>query len=59
MEPSTENEKAGRVDNVVFPCGNVVIGDDLFIYYGAADTDTCVATVKLADLVDYAKSCRL
>jgi predicted GH43/DUF377 family glycosyl hydrolase len=59
MEPSTENEKVGRVDNVVFPCGNVVIGDDLFIYYGAADTDTCVATVKLADLVDYAKSCRL
>jgi beta-1,2-mannobiose phosphorylase / 1,2-beta-oligomannan phosphorylase len=53
LEPETEEECKGLVDNVVFPCGNVVIGDTLFVYYGAADTCCCVATAKLGELVDY------
>ena len=35
------------------PCGNVVIKDTLFVYYGGADTVCGVATAKLQDVVDY------
>lgn len=53
MEPEERFELEGAVNRVVFPCGNVVIGDTLFVYYGAADSVCCVATCKLQDLVDY------
>ncbi|MFH0953341.1 MAG: glycosidase [Verrucomicrobiota bacterium] len=56
LEPETECERNGLVNNVVFPCGNVVIGDTLFVYYGAADKYCCVATAPLAQLVDYVMS---
>lgn len=52
LEPERSYERAGLVPNVVFPCGNVVIGDRLFVYYGGADTCCCVATVGLRELVD-------
>lgn len=53
LEPEASFELEGAVNRVVFPCGNVVIGDTLFVYYGAADSVCCVATCKLQDLVDY------
>lgn len=53
MEPEYEYEKKGITDNVVFPCGNVIIKDELFIYYGGADKVCCVATVKLKEIIDY------
>jgi predicted GH43/DUF377 family glycosyl hydrolase len=56
LEPETEHEREGLVPNVVFPCGNVVIGDELFVYYGGADKYCCVATCKLAELVDHVMS---
>lgn len=53
LEPEESYEKEGVVPNVVFPCGNVVIGDTLFVYYGAADTHCAVATAPLKELVDH------
>ena len=53
LEPETKYECNGLVKNVVFPCGNVVIGDTLFVYYGAADKYCCVATADLEELVKY------
>jgi len=53
LEPETAYEKNGLVKNVVFPCGNVVVDGTLFVYYGAADTHCCVATISLDELVDY------
>jgi predicted GH43/DUF377 family glycosyl hydrolase len=53
LEPETPFEKFGTVNNVVFPTGNVVLGDELFIYYGAADTTICLATVQLNELLKY------
>jgi len=53
MEPEAEFEKKGYVNEVVFPCGNVIIGDELFVYYGGADTVCCVATAPLKALVEY------
>ena len=52
-------EEGCYVPNVVFNCGAVpqvdkeILGDDdeIFVYYGAADTVTCVATAKVSDLI--------
>jgi predicted GH43/DUF377 family glycosyl hydrolase len=48
FEPETDYEKIGIVNNVVFPCGMILKGDTLFIYYGGADKVTGVATMKLS-----------
>lgn len=53
LEPEEDYEKNGLVKNVVFPCGNVVVDDTLYVYYGGADTVCCAATCKLDELVDY------
>jgi len=39
------------VSNVVFPTGLLLRGDELWMYYGAADTCVCLATAKLADVL--------
>ncbi len=53
LEPETYFEKHGLVDNVVFPCGYVVRGDTIHLYYGGADKVVCGATISLAKLLDY------
>jgi predicted GH43/DUF377 family glycosyl hydrolase len=52
LEPETPYELYGQVNNVVFPCGAVIIGENLFVYYGAADSVIGVATIKLAELIN-------
>jgi len=52
FSPQEDYEKIGIVNNVVFPCGMVVRGEELFIYYGGADKVVGVATLKLSNLVD-------
>ncbi len=44
-------ELSGLVRNVVFPTGLLLRGDELWMYYGAADTCTCLATAKLRDVL--------
>jgi predicted GH43/DUF377 family glycosyl hydrolase len=51
FEPEEEYEKIGIVNNVVFPCGMVLKGDLLYIYYGGADKVTGVATMKLSNIL--------
>lgn len=53
LEPEINYEKIGDVNNVVFPCGAVVRGDELFVYYGAADKRCCLATCNLNELVNF------
>ena len=53
MEPEAGFEQTGDVGNVVFPCGTVVLGDELFVYYGGADSVCCVATFRFDQLVQY------
>lgn len=48
FEPEEDYEKFGVVNNVVFPCGMVVLKDDLYIYYGGADKVVGVAKMKLS-----------
>jgi len=52
FEPEESYEKNGVVNNVVFPCGMVLKGDLLYIYYGGGDKVTGVATMKLKILLD-------
>jgi predicted GH43/DUF377 family glycosyl hydrolase len=51
LEPEMPYELYGQVNNVVFPCGAAVIGEDLFVYYGGADSVIGVATMKLYELL--------
>jgi len=53
MEPETPYELEGTVPRVVFPNGNVVINNTVYIYYGGADTVCAVATVPLQDMLDH------
>jgi beta-1,2-mannobiose phosphorylase / 1,2-beta-oligomannan phosphorylase len=53
LEPQTNFEKFGTVNNVVFATGIVEAGDELLIYYGAADTVVCVATANTKKLLDF------
>lgn len=49
--PEKEYELYGNVPNIVFPGGVLLNDDEMMIYYGAADTTSCVATCKLNDLL--------
>ncbi|OGK13596.1 hypothetical protein A3C98_01145 [Candidatus Roizmanbacteria bacterium RIFCSPHIGHO2_02_FULL_37_15] len=53
LEPETYFEKRGLTDNVVFPCGYVLKGDTIYLYYGGADKVVCGATISLNILIDY------
>lgn len=51
MVPEAQYEREGEVPNIVFPSGAFIKNATLFIYYGAADTTCCVATVKVRDIM--------
>ncbi|MBI5079472.1 pesticidal protein Cry7Aa [Candidatus Wolfebacteria bacterium] len=55
FEPEKKWEKTGFVNNVVFPTGTAVFGDDLYIYYGAADRAIAVAKVSIKKLIQELK----
>ena len=51
FSPTEDWEKKGETSNVVFPTGTALFGDDLYIYYGAADDRIAVASVNLDALL--------
>jgi predicted GH43/DUF377 family glycosyl hydrolase len=52
MEPEAYYERVGLIiPNVIFPTGNVIKDETLYIYYGCADTCISVATVPVPDLL--------
>jgi len=53
LEPEMDYEKEGLVPNVVFPCGSIVLNDELIVYYGGADKVCCVASCNLQELIDH------
>ena len=56
FSPTFSWEKKGIVDNVVFPTGTAQFGEDLYIYYGAADSRIAVASIKLKTLLNELKN---
>ncbi|MEK7628064.1 MAG: hypothetical protein AAB421_01435 [Patescibacteria group bacterium] len=51
LEAQTWYEEAGLVPRVTYACGAVVKDGTLFVYYGAADTYTAVATAPFTEFV--------
>lgn len=58
FEPRQDYEKIGQISNVVFPCGAVIIGDEVFMYYGGADTVVGVAKIELSKLLKILENCK-
>jgi predicted GH43/DUF377 family glycosyl hydrolase len=52
LAPEASYERVGDVGNVVFPNGCVVRDGRVDLYYGAADTSVCMASMPLGDIVD-------
>jgi len=51
--PEVSFERHGLVPNVVYTCGALVRGDDIWMYYGAADTVIGLATARMSDLLTF------
>lgn len=53
LSPETIYERTGITPNVTFPVAGLLQddGDTLFVYYGAADTSMCLATISQRELV--------
>ncbi len=52
MEPEYDYECDGIYKGICFPCGNVVINEKLFVYYGGADQYVGVATCNFQELLE-------
>jgi beta-1,4-mannooligosaccharide/beta-1,4-mannosyl-N-acetylglucosamine phosphorylase len=57
LSPQTIYECVGDVPNVAFPCASLYdkATGRIAIYYGGADTVTCLAFCKIDELIDYTK----
>lgn len=51
--PEASYEQNGLVPGVVFTCGAICRGDEVWMYYGAADTVIGLATAKMSDLLAF------
>lgn len=58
LEPEEPIETDGFYKGCVFPTGNVLLGDTLYVYFGAGDRYVSLATCNVHRLIDYIKSCR-
>jgi predicted GH43/DUF377 family glycosyl hydrolase len=56
IEPNQWYDNDGFKAGVVYPCGAVIIGDTLFVYYGGADSYVCVATANLENFLHQLKT---
>lgn len=56
MEPEHDYEIEGFYKGCVFPTGNVIIDDTLYVYYGAADKYVGLATCRVSDLLNFIKT---
>jgi len=51
LGPREHYERTGDAPNVIFPSGGFVHGEELWVYYGAADPCICLAKAKLSEVV--------
>lgn len=56
MEPEFDYEIEGYYKGCVFPTGNVIIDDTIYVYYGGADKYVGLATANVNELVDFVMS---
>ena len=58
LGPMESYEVSGDVPNVIFSCGHLVRDDELWVYYGAADSTICLATAPLSNILDALREVR-
>ncbi|MBN1644150.1 MAG: hypothetical protein JW856_04965 [Dehalococcoidales bacterium] len=51
LEPLARYENEGLKSGVIYPCGAVILSNQLFVYYGGADMVVCVATAKMNEFM--------
>jgi predicted GH43/DUF377 family glycosyl hydrolase len=51
FQTETPYERSGFIHNVVFPTGIIQRDEQIWMYYGAADTAICLAKARLSDVV--------
>jgi predicted GH43/DUF377 family glycosyl hydrolase len=51
LTPKEDYERFGKVPNVIFSCGEALVDNRLFVYYGGADSTLCVATIEFDKLL--------
>jgi predicted GH43/DUF377 family glycosyl hydrolase len=56
MEPEFDYEIEGYYKGCVFPTGNMIIDDTLYVYYGGADKYIGLATCDMNELIDFTLS---
>lgn len=56
ISPSESWEKKGVVSNVVFPTGTALFDEELYIYYGAADSRIAAASLNINKLLTELKT---
>jgi predicted GH43/DUF377 family glycosyl hydrolase len=53
LRPETEAEVNGLIANITFPAGAIIMGDELYVYYGSGDQGVCLAIAPVRELLDY------
>jgi predicted GH43/DUF377 family glycosyl hydrolase len=56
MEPEFDYEIEGYYKGCVFPTGNMIVDDTLYVYYGGADKYIGLATCNVNELIDFTLS---
>lgn len=59
LEPTEPYELHGLYNGCVFPTGNAIVDNILYVYYGAADKYVAVATCPVEELLRYLLSHKL
>jgi predicted GH43/DUF377 family glycosyl hydrolase len=50
--PEEAYERQGDAPNVIFACGSLLRGDDLWLYYGAANSGVCLAVAEVQHILN-------
>ena len=48
---AADEDREGYVPNVVYTCGAIRVGEDIFLPYGVADSSVCFAFLAIADVL--------
>lgn len=53
FSPHEIYERDGDFSDAVFPCGWVLVNDEVRIYYGSVDTSVSLTSAKVSDILEF------
>lgn len=56
LSPTKDYENNGFKPGIIYPCGAIIVKNQLLVYYGGADSVVCVATANLSTFLEQLKS---